>query len=50
MKNDMYLQVAYDHPIICNESAKNPTTLKGQGCLLPRHLQMTTTKNKSHDT
>ena len=50
MKFDMYLQVAYGNPIVCNESAKIPTTLKGQGCLLPMQLQITTTKNESHGT
>ena len=34
----MYLQVAYDYPIVCNKNAKNPTTLKGQGCIFLRHL------------
>jgi hypothetical protein len=30
----MHLQVAYDHPIVFNGSAKIPTTPKGQRCLL----------------
>jgi hypothetical protein len=46
MKFDIYLQVAYGHPIVCNESAKIPITLKDQGYLLPKQLQMTTTKNE----
>ena len=50
MKFDIHLQVTYDHPIVCNESAKNPITLKDQGCFLPKQLRMITTKNESHDT
>ena len=46
----MYLQVEYDHPIVCNGSAKTPTTLKDQRYFLSRQLRMTTIKNESHDT
>ena len=49
MKVGMYLQIAYDHPIVYNKIAKNPNTVKGRGYLILRQLRITTTKNESHD-